>query len=155
MEAENQAAQRLPVNYQAIINASTGVNVATRSAAESASVFEQALGVQSQRAQEVRARMQQLEEQQRGSVAMTGQQRQAMIVVGEQFRQVGTEVALGIPAMQIFAQQSGKPFRLYPWQRMRVARWPPFSDQAWASPLLPRCCHRPFDCQHDRTRSAE
>lgn len=108
MEAENQAAQRLPVNYQAIINASTGVNVATRSAAESASVFEQALGVQSQRAQEVRARMQQLEEQQRGSVAMTGQQRQAMIVVGEQFRQVGTEVALGIPAMQIFAQQSGQ-----------------------------------------------
>jgi hypothetical protein len=52
--------------------------------------------------------MQQLEEQQQGSVAMTGQQRQAMIVVGEQFRQVGTEVALGIPAMQIFAQQSGQ-----------------------------------------------
>jgi hypothetical protein len=51
--------------------------------------------------------MQQLEEQQR-TVAMTGQQRQAMIVVGEQFRQVGTEVALGIPAMQIFAQQSGQ-----------------------------------------------
>jgi hypothetical protein len=72
--------------------------------------------------------MQQLEEQQRGSVAMTGQQRQAMIVVGEQFRQVGTEVALGIPAMQIFAQQSGKPFRLCPWQRMRAARWPPLGS---------------------------
>jgi hypothetical protein len=105
---QSTSAQKLSVNYQAIINASTGVNAATRSAAESASVFEQALGVQSQRAQDLRARMQQLEEQQQGSVAMTGQQRQAMIVVGEQFRQVGTEVALGIPAMQIFAQQSGQ-----------------------------------------------
>jgi hypothetical protein len=74
METENQAAQKLSVNYQAIINASTGVDIATRSAAESASVFEQVLGVQSQRAQEVRARLQQLEEQQQGSVAMTGQQ---------------------------------------------------------------------------------
>lgn len=42
------------------------------------------------------------------SVALSGQQRQAMIVVGEQFRQVGTEVALGIPPMQIFAQQAGQ-----------------------------------------------
>ena len=47
-------------------------------------------------------------EVQSASVGLSGQQRQAMIVVGEQFRQVGTEVALGIPPMQIFAQQAGQ-----------------------------------------------
>ncbi|MCW1984989.1 UNVERIFIED_ORG: hypothetical protein M2348_000700 [Sphingomonas sp. R1F5B] len=45
---------------------------------------------------------------QASATGITGQQRMALMVTGEQFRQMSTEVALGIPPMQIFAQQAGQ-----------------------------------------------
>lgn len=42
------------------------------------------------------------------ATGITGQQRQGLVVAGEQFRQMSTEVALGIPVQQIFAQQAGQ-----------------------------------------------
>lgn len=43
-----------------------------------------------------------------GGVAASNQMRFGLVVLGEQFRQVGTEVALGVDPMRIFAQQSGQ-----------------------------------------------
>ena len=42
------------------------------------------------------------------ATGVTGQQRNALLIVGEQFRQMSTEASLGISAQQIFAQQSGQ-----------------------------------------------
>lgn len=65
------------------------------------------LGV-TQEAAPLIARLAELNATQVRATGISGQQRFALMVVGEQLRQVSTEAALGISPMQIFAQQSGQ-----------------------------------------------
>lgn len=76
------------------------------------------------------------EQASQGIVAASGAQRQGFIILGEQVRQIGTSYAVGIPPMQIFAQQAGQTLQAIQLTLGGASRFAAFMTGPWGIAIV-------------------